>query len=135
MLEIRDYLSMNGINAIVPEAEDHIKPMMSQEAFEQFKRKVSFSYIKKIRDPKTFGVLAINIERYETPNYIGPNTFAEIAVAFAQSKRIYLLCDLPDFYVDELAAWQAVGLQGKIDSLIDDYHKLCRMNTAQLKLF
>jgi len=50
MLEIRDHLQNAGIPCVVPKAEDKIKAELSTEQFEDFKRKVSYEYLKEIRD-------------------------------------------------------------------------------------
>lgn len=105
MVNIAAKFNALGIRTIVPESEGEVVRQMSLSDFDQFKRRVSFAYLKKIRDPRTFCVLAMNLDRHGILNYIGPNTFAEIAVAFAQSKRIYLYQGIPDAYVDELSAW------------------------------
>jgi len=107
---------------------------MPFDALEEFKRRVSFAYLKKIRHPSTFAVLAVNLDRHGIPNYIGPNTFAEITVAFAQSKRIYLYQGMPEAYVDELSAWRAVLLNGSLQQLATDFWQSCMQEDKQLKL-
>src|SRR5262245_28418343 len=88
MLRLVRALRDEGVRIVVPVAEDHIKPQLNPEAFERFKRDVSFAHLRRIRDPRTFAVLAVNVDKHGIRDYIGPNTFAEIAVAFAQRKRI-----------------------------------------------
>lgn len=79
-------------------------------------------HIRKIRDnEKTFGILVMNIDKHGIPNYIGPNTFAEIAVAITHYKKVYLFQGIPAFYRDELVAWNVIGLNGDIDRIIKDY--------------
>jgi len=46
-------------------------------------------------------------------NYIGANSFAEIALAFYLGKKIFLLNDVYSLYEDELSAWGAVPLKGE----------------------
>lgn len=87
MVDIAKMLSEHGVNVIIPEAESSLIHQLSLFDFEEFKRNVSFAYLRKIRDPKTYAVLAINLDQHKILNYIGPNTFAELAVAFAQSKK------------------------------------------------
>lgn len=122
------------IRSIIPEPEDEIKPSLSVDAFEDFKRRVSFSYIKQIKYPLTVAVLAVNLDKHGIKNYIGPNTFAEIAVAFAQRKKIYVYQGYPDIYREELSAWNVVELLGDLSTLEEDY-LLLEAEEKQLKLF
>jgi len=123
------------IQTIVPEPEDIAIQQLSQADFEDFKRRVSFAYLRKIRDPRTYCVLAVNSDRHGIMNYVGPNTFAEIAVAFAQSKRIYLFQGTPEAYVDELSAWRTISLHGTLERLIGDFRDDCMVADAQRRLF
>lgn len=125
ILGVAEQLATAGVDTIVPEAEDQAVLQLSLPEFELFKRRVSFAYLKKIRDPRTFCVLAVNLDRHGILNYVGPNAFAEIAVAFAQSKKIYLLQGVPEAYEDELSAWQAVALRGDLAPLISDFRASC----------
>jgi hypothetical protein len=134
ILRIAGDFARSDIAAVVPEAEGDVVRQLSLPDFEQFKRNVSFAYLKKIRDPRTYAVLAINVDRHGILNYIGPNTFAEIAVAFAQSKRIYLYQGIPDAYSDELSAWGGIPLHGRLDRLIDDFTASCMEEDRQLRL-
>lgn len=125
ILDVAQQFATIGIDTVIPEAEEQAVQQLSLPEFEQFKRRVSFAYLKKIRDPRTFCVLAVNVDRHGILNYVGPNTFAEIAVAFAQTKKIYLLQGVPEAYVDELSAWRAVALRGDIAPLIADFWESC----------
>ena len=80
LLECARLLNAEGIQTVVPEPEDDVIQQLSLFDFEVFKRRVSFAYLRKIRHPTTYGVLAVNRDRHGILNYIGPNTFAEIAV-------------------------------------------------------
>ncbi len=135
MLRIQKILQRSGIPTVVPVAEDHIKHSLTPEEFRLFKRKVSYQYLRKIRHPSTFAVVAINCDKYDIRNYVGPNTFAEIAVAFAQSKRIYLYQDMPEAFEDELQAWAAIPLCQEFSKLVGDFRAFCKHEDAQLLLF
>jgi hypothetical protein len=138
ILEEQHALRERGVRTLVPVPEDNIASGLSQEKFEAFKRQVGRQYLTKIRDVRTMAVLAVNSDRYNIPDYIGPNTFAEIAVAFAQGKQIYLLQAIPEMYRDELQAWGAISLQGRLDALVETYHAYCKRaegQAKQLKLF
>src|ERR1035441_913490 len=135
MLNARKLLSRSGIPSIVPVAEDDIKERLSDEEFSAFKRQVSYRHLRTIRHPSTFGVLAVNRDKFGMRDYISPNTFAEIAVAFAQSKHIYLYQGLPKMYEDELVAWGAVALHGDFSRLVQEMKGFMRLQAAQLTLF
>ncbi len=134
-IRIQRILRESDVLSLIPTNDDEIKNRISEEMFQDYKRKASFGHIKRIRDPRTFGILAVNFDRYDILHYIGPNTFAEVAVAFAQSKRIYLLNGIPSVYEDELLAWRVIPLFGDLQQLIDDFHQNYLRETSQLQLF
>jgi hypothetical protein len=109
------------IPCVIPEAESDVHAQVSEGTFEDFKRDVSFAYLQEVRKKSTYAILAVNLEKHGTQDYVGPNTFAEIAVAFSESKRIYLWHGMPDVYRDELSSWGAVSLDGDLDRLVKDY--------------
>jgi len=135
MLDIQKSLIENSIPAIVPELEDQYTAELSEDNFVAFKRQVSFQYIKKIRAPETVAILAVNRDKHGIPDYIGPNTFAEIAVAFAQQKRIFLLQGVPNDYVDELQAWGVTSLDGSLSDIFQYYKAATEPSVRQLNLF
>jgi hypothetical protein len=121
MLGIKNQLENTGIPCLVPKAEDKIKAELSQDGYEEFKRRVSHEYLQEIRKKNTFAILAVNIDKHGINSYIGPNTFAEIAIAFENRKAIYLYYGVPHTYKDELIAWQAKPLRGSVDTIVRDY--------------
>ncbi|MCX4151509.1 MULTISPECIES: hypothetical protein [Paraburkholderia] len=135
LLDCASVLNAEGIATVVPEPEDEVVQQLSLFEFETFKRRVSFAHLRKIRDPRTYGVLAVNVDRHGILNYVGPNTFAEIAVAFAQSKKIFLLQNVPEAYHDELSAWRATPLLGRLDRLIATFREDCMVEDPQARLF
>ena len=134
MLEIQNSLRENGIPSIVPVADEQYYSNLSDESFAAFKCKVSFQYLRKIRSPETIAILAVNRDKHGIHDYIGPNTFAEIAVAFAQSKRIFLLQGMPQAYEDELSSWGVISLDGSLPAIYN-YYKSINSNQRQLSLF
>lgn len=134
IIDIASALSAAGIRTVIPDAEDKLTPQMSLFDFEEFKRRVSFAHLRRIRHPLTYCVLAVNPDRHGILNYVGPNTFAEIAVAFAQSKKIYLLQSAPEAYSDELSAWRSTSLRGSLDQLISDFREDCIKDHPQMLL-
>lgn len=135
MLDIQNLLKNNGILSIVPEAENQYTDILSKKDFNTFKRHVSFQYLKKIRAPETVAILAVNRDKHGIKDYIGPNTFAEIAIAFAQGKQIFLLQGIPDVYLDELHAWGVVPLDGSISKMLQYYRTVIEPSARQLTLF
>lgn len=108
-----------GVSAIYPDFDDPAviaARSTDVEGYKAYKREVSMRHFLKIRDPRTAGVLVANFEKNGRPSYIGPNTFAEIAVAFVEGKSIWLLNGLPEVYEDELSAWGAVDLDGDVQA-------------------
>ncbi|WP_095081681.1 hypothetical protein [Mesorhizobium sophorae] len=127
-------LAEDGVRAVIPEDIDVAAELGSQSSYNQFKRAVSRAHIAKVRDPRTIGILVINFDKHGMRSYIGPNTFAEIAVAFADRKRIYVLNGTPNMYADELSAWGVTDLAGDLGPLVEQYRHLCRQDRSQLKL-
>lgn len=74
-------------------------------------------HFDEITNEKTNIVLAVNVTKNGIENYIGPNTFAEIAMAFYFNKKIYLLNDIYEPYRDELEGWNVIPLKGNLDNL------------------
>ena len=74
-------------------------------------------HFDEITNEKTNIVLAGNLTKNGIENYIGPNTFAEIAMAFYFNKKIYLLNDIYEPYRDELEGWNVIPLNGNLDNL------------------
>lgn len=135
MAQMEDQLRQHDVLTAIPNSEDHVKPLLAAESWEVFKRNVSMGHIRRVRDPRTFAILVINLDKYGVSNYIGANTFAEVAIAFAQGKKIYLLCDIPELYMDELRAWGVISLRGDIGQLVSDYRESCHQEKQQLSLF
>jgi hypothetical protein len=132
MERYREILFSHRIPALAPEDESVQRASLDEESFSSFKRVVSARHLTKIRRRNTYGILVVNETKHGDPNYIGANTFAEIAVAFNARKKIYLLKDIPDTYADELVAWNVVPLSGKLDALIADFVELVEPRQYQL---
>jgi hypothetical protein len=135
MARIGNALQERGVLAVLPVPEDQIKYRLTPEEFQVFKRDVSFRHLRQIRNPATFAVLAVNVDKHGIRDYIGPNTFAEIAVAFAQRKGLFLYQDVPTTYDDELSAWGALPLRGELEALINAFDRYKESQSQQLLLF
>ncbi len=110
MKRVQKELFSFGIDAIIPEDEGDLPEGITSKAFLEFKRKVSLSYMKKIRDKGTIAILILNEEKAGVPNYIGANTLAEAATAFSWKRKIFLYHDIYPPLSDELFAWGAVAI-------------------------
>lgn len=123
MIEISEYLKRRGIPVVIPREENEEREELTEEQFNNFKRKVSNQYLAKIRESSTYAILVLNEEKKGILNYIGANTLVEISMAFCWGRPIYLFNDLYEPLNDELIAWSAIGLKGNLDILIENYKK------------
>jgi hypothetical protein len=74
-----------------------------------------------IKEEQTRAILVVNVDKDGCSDYIGPNSFAEIAVAFSEGREIYLFRGMPRIYEDELMAWGARCLNGDLSVLIEKF--------------
>lgn len=77
----------------------------------------SRAHFDRIVNPDNDTVLIVNATINGIDNYIGPNSFAEIAFAFYHRKDIFLLNDVYEPYLDELNGWHVKTLKGNLDLL------------------
>lgn len=77
----------------------------------------SRAHFNRIISEDTEAILVVNNKKNEISNYIGPNTFAEIAFAFFYNKKIFLLNDIYEPFEDELNGWKAISLNGNLENL------------------
>lgn len=63
-------------------------------------------------------VLVVNVEKRGIANYIGGNTFLEMAFAHVLDKPLYVLNPLPDLpYLSEMEAMQPIILDGDLTKI------------------
>lgn len=110
IIKTSDYLKKHSINAILPKECLEGKPKII----------ASRAHFNRIIDENNEVLLVINSKKDSVSNYIGANTFAEIAFAFHFNKKIYLLNDIYEPYKDELLGWNVKCLKGDINKLIQD---------------
>lgn len=77
----------------------------------------SRAHFNRIISEDTDAILVINQTKNDLANYIGPNTFAEIAFAFFHNKKIFLLNDIYEPFRDELEGWKAITLNSKLEDI------------------
>ena len=75
----------------------------------------SRAHFERIIDPENSIVLIVNSTKDGVPNYIGANTFAEIAFGYYYNKKIYLLNDIYEPYKEELLGWGVYCLKGNLE--------------------
>ena len=105
-------LSAMGFAPIIPREDDWDK--IPPKKINQYKGEVSKRYFGEIANEETFAVFVVNEPKNGVHNYIGANTFAEIAIAFFFDKKIFLLNDVYAPFSDELLGWGAVSLKGDL---------------------
>ena len=107
ILEVKDELEKRDFNVLLPKEcmEGLPKIIASRKHFE------------RIIDKDNDYILIVNAAKKGIENYIGPNSFAEIAFAFYFNKKIYLLNDIYEPYEDELVGWGVIPLKGDLDNI------------------
>jgi len=116
MQECAEVLRGMGFVPIVPIEDDWNN--ICETEINAYKAKVSRRHFDRIADVATWGILVVNKRKNNVDNYIGANSFAEIALAFYFGKRIFLLHDMYEPYVDELSAWGVEALGGDVLEII-----------------
>lgn len=77
----------------------------------------SRAHLDRIVNPENEIVLIVNDTKNGIENYIGPNSFAEIAFGFYFNKKVYLLNDIYEPYKDELVGWKVIPLKGNLNKI------------------
>ena len=80
----------------------------------------SRSHFDRISNPDNDTILIVNESNNGIDNYIGPNSFAEIALAFYFNKNVYLLNNIYDIYKDELIGWKVKCFDGDLSKLNEE---------------
>lgn len=118
MMCIQSEMEKSGVLTIVPTSEDSELHSLPEAELRRFKRQVSNSYLRKIRDKKTLAILVVNEDKHGQQNYIGANTLVEIGMAFTWGKKIFLLNDIYEPLKDELLAWDCESIQGDLSKIV-----------------
>lgn len=105
ILEVANQLEEKGYNVLLPvECMKDLDKIVASRA-----------HLDRICNPDTDIVLIVNATKNNIENYIGPNSFAEIAFGFYFGKKIYLLNDIYQPYEDELVGWKITPLNGNLE--------------------
>lgn len=131
MSDIAALLRDAGITVVVPTPDEPAGEAWTIELSNSCKRAASRRHMDEIQSPHTSAILVTNVDRNGTSNYIGPNTFGEIAVAFATHVPVYLLQGIPDAYADELLAWGVHPLHGDLATFLAELGSDHHMERAQ----
>jgi len=115
MIEYSKNLSEMGFVPIIPNEEGWTE--IKEADINKYKAKVSRDHFDKVTNKETFAILVVNEPKNNIDNYIGANTFAEIAFAFYFNKKIYVLNGIYKPYADELLAWGSHILNGDISRI------------------
>ena len=107
IVELGKTLENNGYNVLLP-----IECMQGLD-----KIIASRAHMDRVVDPNNEIILIVNEPKNGIDNYIGPNSFAEIAFGFYFKKRVYLLNDIYEPYKDELLGWGVTPLKGDISKI------------------
>jgi len=115
MKNIANQLDLMGYATILPNEDDW--GSIPKEKISEYKGKVSMGHFSEIAKEDVCAILVVNEMKNGIDNYIGANSFAEIAIAFYFEKKIFLLHDIYDPFRDELLGWGVKSLNGEIDCI------------------
>ena len=107
VLRIGKELQTKGYEVIVPK----------EFLVDMNKKEHSMLHFNEISNEKTDAILIVNENKGEIENYIGPNSFAEVAMGFYFGKKVYLKNDIYIPYQDELIGWGVIPLKGDINKI------------------
>lgn len=117
--EIAKKFEIKGITVHTPLNEKKTLAELDDAAFIKYKATLIKRQFDHIR--ASDAVLVANFDKRGVKNYIGANTFLEMAIAFHEDVPIYLLNPLPkQENIDELSGMQPVVIDGDIEKIILD---------------
>lgn len=127
MVETKKILEKKGYRVLLPEmAESFANGRFNLDDFKDnrtnavFKKK--YNLIRKHFEEVKKGdaILVLNYDRKGIKNYIGGNTFAEMAIAYYLGKPIYLLNPVPEQlpYITEIKAMEPIILNGNLNNIL-----------------
>ena len=118
MKETQVLLEAQGHTVFVPRnLNDFLNGTPTREKKElKIQHDVFKDYFNEIRNSD--GVLVLNYEKKGVPGYVGVNALIEMAFAYVQNKKIFLLNQIPEMdYSDEIEALTPTILNGDLSSL------------------
>lgn len=135
MEKVQKELEALGVDAITPDDEADLPKDITPEAFNEFKRKVSQNYLKKIRNKGTIAILILNEKKNGVSNYIGTNTLAEAVMAFTWKRKIFVYNDIYAPLADELIAWEAVAIRRNLGIVKNFFDENRALHDTNVDLF
>lgn len=96
------------------------KELAYENRNESTENKVKFDLIKRYHNIIERGdiLVVVNQDKGQVVNYIGGNTFIEMAFAHVLDKKIFLLNPVPDMiYTDEIIAMNPIILNGDLSKV------------------
>jgi len=119
MLDVKNELELLGHKVILPHNTDKYAETGNSDhvSGESAKNKIEHDlirdYYRVIGDSDA--VLIVNEELKGIKDYIGGNSFLEMAFGYVLNKRVYILNNIPDIsYTDEIVAMQPIVLNGDL---------------------
>ena len=107
IIEVAKELEKMGYNVLLP-----VECMQGLE-----KVIASRAHFDRISNPENDTILIVNETKNGIDNYIGPNSFAEIAFGFYFNKRVFLLNNIYEPYKDEIIGWKVKCLNADLSKL------------------
>ncbi len=99
--------------------------LLPKECMEGLPKEIaSRAHFNRIVAPENDTVLIVNATKKGIKNYIGLNSFAEIAFAFFYHKNIFVLNDFYEPYLDELEGWGVKALHGDLKNLEENNYMI-----------
>lgn len=105
IFEVAKKLEQMGHTVLLP--EECIKGLPKEIA--------SRAHFDRISKNENDTILIVNDTKNGIENYIGPNSFAEIAFSFYFKKDTYLLNDIYEPFKDEIIGWGIKPLKGNLE--------------------
>ena len=107
IIEVANSLEKMGYNVLLPiECIQGLDKIIASKA-----------HLDRVIDSNNEIILIVNDTKNGIDNYIGPNSFAEIAFGFYYKKRVYLLNNIYEPYKDELLGWGVIPLYGDLSKI------------------
>lgn len=107
IIRVQELLKEKGYNVLLPVECMEGKPKVI----------ASRAHFDRIVNSDNEYILIVNATKNGIENYIGPNSFAEIAFAFYHNKKTFVLNDFYEPYLDELEGWGVLELHGNLDKI------------------
>lgn len=122
MIKVSNNLEKLGHVVILPEStkqyvEGKIKFSNSNES-SKHKQEQDLIRIHYKKIDNSDAILVINVEKNQIKNYIGGNSFIELAFGHILNKKLFLLNPIPDIsYRDEIKAMEPIVINGDLSKI------------------